>query len=81
MRRSAKGSKAAVHLIHRGAVPLPLKGKDLMPLKVGEIAIGERSPINVIWSLVSGLFNRYCPLISFNTKSGINGSEKSRSSA
>ena len=25
--RSAKGSEAAVHLIHRGAVPLPLKGK------------------------------------------------------
>ena len=26
--RSAKGIEAAVHLIHRGAVPLPLKGKD-----------------------------------------------------
>ena len=26
--RSAKGSGFAVHLIHRGAVPLPLKGKD-----------------------------------------------------
>ena len=26
--RSAKGSGSAVHLIHRGAVPLPLKGKD-----------------------------------------------------
>ena len=27
-RRFAKGSVSAVHLIHRGAVPLPLKGKD-----------------------------------------------------
>ena len=34
--RSAKGSGSDVHLIHREAVPLPLEGKDLMPLKVGE---------------------------------------------
>ena len=27
-KRSAKGSGIAGHLIHRGAVPLPLKGKD-----------------------------------------------------
>ena len=30
--RSAKGSGCAGHLIHRGAVPLPLKGKDNAPL-------------------------------------------------
>ena len=28
MERFAKGSVSAGHIIHRGAVPLPLKGKD-----------------------------------------------------
>ena len=32
--RSAKGSVSAVHLIHRGAVPLPLEGKDNAPPKI-----------------------------------------------
>ena len=65
--RSAKGSRSAGHLIHHEAVPLPLEGKALTPAKVGETfpaeqggnaslaAILENSPINVIWSLVSGL--------------------------
>ena len=35
-------SGSAGHLIHREAVPLPLKGKDLTPLKLGETASVER---------------------------------------
>ena len=34
--RFAKGSGPAGHLIHRGAVPLPLKGKDMSRSKLGE---------------------------------------------
>ena len=37
-KRYAKGIESAGHLIHRGAVPLTLEGKDLTPLKVGETA-------------------------------------------
>ena len=33
--RFAKGSGCSGHLIHRGAVPLPLKGKDNTPLDLG----------------------------------------------
>ena len=33
-KRFAKGSEAAGHLIHRGAVPLPLEGKDNARLKL-----------------------------------------------
>ena len=36
-KRSAKGSGSAGHLIHRGAVPLPLKGKDKKALDKGSI--------------------------------------------
>ena len=32
-----------------------------MPLKEGETVIVERSPINVIWSLVSGLSLTFAP--------------------
>ena len=34
-KRFANGSEAAGHLIHREAVPLPLKGKDNARLKLG----------------------------------------------
>ena len=50
-KRSAKGSECAVHLIHRGAVPLqhkarlrqPSIGEGLMRRKVGETASIERT--------------------------------------
>ena len=37
--RFAKGSRSAVHLIHRGAVPLPLEGKDNAPASEAYLAI------------------------------------------
>ena len=37
-KRFAKGIGSAVHLIHRGAVPLPLEGKDLKALEKGKYA-------------------------------------------
>ena len=36
------GSGSAGHRIHRGAVPLPLEGKDLMLFPMGETCGGGR---------------------------------------
>ena len=42
-KRFAKENGCADHLIHRGAVPLPLEGKDLTRSKVGGCSIVGRS--------------------------------------
>ena len=46
------GSGAAGHLIHRGAVPLPLKGKDNAPLKL------RRSPRSGALLAIADLIHR-----------------------
>ena len=51
-KRSAKGSGSAGHLIHRGAVPLPLEGKDKVRLKVsGCSSIGRYCLLPIAYCL------------------------------